>query len=114
MTRSIVTGSAVLIAALALPGLAQAQVNPGIAKIAEFGGAMHAGARACFDYGEDELRRLKQEQKSKSVAAGMSPEDFETVFEASHAKTRARLASATPAEKQKACAQLAALGGLKR
>ena len=107
--------STMLFMAAMVPSLAHAQSTPGtVDKIARFGGAMHAAAHACPDYKGGDLGRLKNEQKQQSMTAGLSAAEFETLFQAGYAEARTRLAKATPAEKTKACKQLAAIGGFRR
>lgn len=81
---------------------AQGAPNP---QFVELGGGMHALAKVCGGYTEAELTKLKSEQKAQNVAGGMSAAKFEEHFKAGYDKGVARIATATPAEKEKACAQ---------
>jgi len=83
-----------------------------VLKIAELGGAMHAAAKVCQDYSDEELRNLKQAQKSQATAAGVSSAQFEAVFQAGYDQARARLAAATPAKREESCQQLRAVVGM--
>jgi predicted secreted protein len=113
-SRQVLSAVAGMIVVAMLPSHGAAQATTTTVKMAEFGGAMQAGARACFAYNDDELRRLKQELKQQAIAAQMRAADFETVFQAGYVKARDRLAKATPAEKEKTCDQLAAIGGSRK
>lgn len=84
------------------------------AQIAELGGGMHAAARACGDYTDEQLRDMKQQQKADALAAGLPASTFETVFQAAYDKARGKLAAATPAQKAQACQQVRALADMNR
>lgn len=114
MRNSVQAGviASLLLAAQAAVPAAQAQAATGFQQSVELSGAMHAAARVCQDYSDEQLRDLKQQQKAHAVTAGMSGAQFDAVFQASYDKARTKLAQATPAQREKACAQVRALGGL--
>lgn len=93
----------------ALPSAGMAQVPDYIAKGAELAGAMHAAGRVCQDYSDEQLRDMKQQQKSHAAAAGVSDARFEAIFQVSYDTARARMAQMTPAQKEKACQDLRAV-----
>lgn len=78
-------------------------------KLVQFGGSMHALATACGQPSSN-LAQMKRDQKSRAMAAGMSSAEYERLFQSSCNNAQGRLAKATPAEKAKACAQVAAAG----
>ena len=111
MTRNVVS---LALSALAASGAtcAVAQVQPYVPQVAEMAGAMHATAKVCQDYTDEQLRDLKQQQKTHAVASGMAAQQFETIFQAGYDKARARLGRATPAERDQACKQARAIAGM--
>lgn len=91
------------IAVTLFAGAAYAQsANP---QLVEMGGSMHALANLCGGYTQAELTKLKADQKKQAEAAGMASAVFEQHFKAGFDKSTARIANATPADKDKACKQ---------
>jgi hypothetical protein len=97
---------------LAAPALVQAQQPLTLAPLVEFGGGMHAGAEACGGYTAAELQKMKEQQKAQSLKQGLSASEFEASFQKGYESGKARLASASGAERTKACEQLKALGSV--
>lgn len=105
---------AIFASSLLLTVPAAAQTPDYVPKSAQIAGAMHASARVCQDYTDEQLRDLKRQHKDAAIAAGMSDASFEAAFQASYDETRAKLARATPAERERACEQLRMLAGMTR
>lgn len=119
MSRPIITSAitgaitgAIALIALALPASAQADdvMRDNMKQIARMGGGMHALAEACQHYKAGDLARMKQEQKRESIAAGLGAAEFDTLFQAGYTDARTKLSRGTPAQKEKACAQVNAIG----
>lgn len=89
--------------AMLVAGAAGAQ--QGQPDLAGFGGGMHALAEACGGYTAAQLESSRQKQKAEAIARGSNAAQFDTAFDAGYAKSKAKLANATPAEREKACAQ---------
>lgn len=74
--------------------------------IARSAGQAHAIARVCGDYSDEQLRDMKRDHKAASAQAGLTPANFETLFQSGYAETRAKLATQTPAEKEADCRKM--------
>lgn len=90
---------------IAVPIAAQTPVDA----IARSAGQAHAVARVCWDYSDEQLRDMKREHKAVSAQAGLTPANFETLFQTGYAETRAKLAKQSPAEKDADCRKMKAI-----
>ena len=77
-----------------------------MAKIAEFVGAMHAMAKECRSYSADQLKEMKAEQQSSSLAGGLSAEEFDTIFTKGYEGTKVKSAAGDDSQKMTMCEQL--------
>lgn len=97
---------AALCLAVLIPHVATAQEKENMAKIAEFGGGMHAMAEKCGSYSADKLKEMKAGQQSSSSAGGLSAEEFDTIFTKSYENTKVKIAAGSASQKQAMCEQL--------
>lgn len=95
-----------LCSAVLMPVAAMAQEKENMAKIAEFGGAMHAMAEECGNYSADQLREMKAGQQSASTAGGLSAGEFETIFAKGYEATKAKIAAGNASQKKTMCEQM--------
>lgn len=97
-------------AATSAPAVASAASSapgaPNVPVMAEFGGGMHALAEACGGYTGAELDKMKREQREQAIQSGMSPAAFDADFAKGYEGTSTKFRSGTPAEREKACAQM--------
>lgn len=98
--------AAVLCSAVFMPVSGMAQEKENMAKIAEFGGAMHAMAEECGSYSADQLKEMKAGQKTASSAGGLSAEEFDTIFAKGYEETKAQIAAGDDSQKKTMCEQL--------
>ncbi len=77
-----------------------------MAKIAEFGGAMHAMAEECCSYSADQLKEMKAEQQSLSLTGGLSAEEFDTSSTKGYEGTKVKSAAGDDSQKKTMCEQL--------
>lgn len=89
-----------------MPVAAMAQEKENMAKIAEFGGAMHAMAEECGNYSADQLREMKAGQQSASTVGGLSAGEFETIFAKGYEATKAKIAAGNASQKKTMCEQM--------
>ncbi|MCF7223606.1 hypothetical protein [Marilutibacter chinensis] len=95
-----------VLAAAAVPLIAFAQQGgpAGMAaQMTKLGGMMHATAKACGDYSDQELAALKQQQKATHLERGLDAASFEQAFAAADAEISRRWGAMSPAERTRAC-----------
>lgn len=85
--------------------LAQAPGAMDPAKLAQFGGGMHALAHKCGGYTKVQLDTMKAQQKAEHVKRGMSAAQFDTAFEQGLRESTARYEGASAQQQQQACQQ---------
>lgn len=98
--------AAALCATVLAPSAVMAQEKENMAKIAEFGGAMHAMAEECGSYSADQLKAMKAGQQSASSAGGLSSAEFDTIFAKGYEDTKAKIAAGSASQKQTMCEQM--------
>ena len=69
---------------------------------------MQALAEHCGDYPPAELADLKKQQRELAIQSGMSGSSFDAEYSKGYNDTLAKIRQGTPAEREKACAQLEA------
>lgn len=105
--RSLTTIAAGLLIGVSAQAANLTPEQESLAKIVEFGGSMHAMAQACGDYGDEQLKKMKAEQKA---ASSTLPEaQFDALFKAGYEKTQRKIAQGTAAQKQGMCQQFQAM-----
>ncbi|KAB8162458.1 hypothetical protein FKV24_018370 [Lysobacter maris] len=95
--------------AVAVPLIAFAQQGgPGgmAAQMAEIGGMMHATAKTCGGYSEQELATMKQQQKAVHLQRGLDAASFEQAFARAETKIAQRWATMSAAQRDQACADI--------
>lgn len=91
-------------AAIPLIALAQQDGPAGMAgQMAKLGGMMHATAKACGDYSEDQLAAMKQQQKATHLERGLDAASFEQAFAEADAEIARRWATMSAAQRTQAC-----------
>lgn len=89
------------------PGAAAAQPgHPMVGPMPTLGGGMQALAELCGGSDAAELRSLKQQQRELAIQSGMSGAQFDADYDKGYNDTVARIRQGTPAEREKACAQM--------
>lgn len=76
------------------------------AQLAKLGGTMHATARVCGDYTDDELAQQKQQQKAHMTGSGMDADGFEEAFREGFSEAEAKWESVPASERQAKCDQI--------
>ena len=101
--------SALLLSSL----VAQAQSQPAHpaltnmnAQLAKLGGTMHATARVCGDYTDDELAEQKRQQKTHMTGSGMDSDSFEQAFSEGFSEAEAKWKAVPASERQAKCDQI--------
>ncbi|WP_133000107.1 hypothetical protein [Luteimonas arsenica] len=89
------------------PGAAQPG-NPMVGPMPALGGGMQALAEHCGGYSAAELADLKQQQRALAIQSGMSGANFDAEYTKGYNDALAKVRQGTPAEREKACAQLEA------
>lgn len=100
-----------ILAAAVLPLIAFAQQGgPGgmAAEMAKLGGMMHATAKACGDYSEEELATMKQQQKAVHLERGLDEAAFEQAFAEADAEIARRWQTMSAAQRTQACSEVRA------
>src|SRR5690606_1598424 len=106
--RKVHLGAAVACAfAVTFAGASFAQDIATQAKVAQFGGQMHAVAQKCGGYTQAQLDSLKAQQRA--AIAGMSASDFDAAFNDGLEQARQRIASGTPEQIAQMCKTLPSL-----
>lgn len=98
-----------VLAATVVPLIAFAQQGgPGgmAAQMAEIGGMMHATAKTCGGYSEQELAAMKQEQKAAHLQRGLDAASFEQAFARAETKIAQRWSAMSAAQRDQACADI--------
>ena len=95
-----------LCSAVLVPSAVMGQEKENMAKIAEFGGAMHAMAEECGSYSAEQLKEMKAGQQSASSAGGLSSAEFDTIFAKGYEETKAKIAAGSTRQKQTMCEQM--------
>ena len=98
--------AAALCAIVLAPSAVIAQEKENMAKIAEFGGAMHAMAEECGSYSADQLKEMKAGQQTASSAGGLSSAEFDTIFAKGYEETKAKITAGSASQKQTMCEQM--------
>lgn len=109
--QDIATGDAPEAAAPAEAQAAAGVAQPGhpmVGPMPALGGGMQALAEHCGDYPAAELADLKKQQRELAIQSGMSGSSFDAEYSKGYNDTVAKIRQGTPAEREKACAQLEA------
>ncbi|WP_417779547.1 hypothetical protein [Stutzerimonas xanthomarina] len=72
-------------------------------QLANFGGAMHATAKVCGDYSDNQLAEQKEKQRALSIQSGMKAAAFDEAFDAGEKKATAKWAAIPSSEHQAKC-----------
>ena len=80
--------------------------HPMVGPMPTLGGGMQALAELCGGSDAAELRSLKQKQRELAIQSGMSGAQFDADYDKGYNDTVARIRQGTPAEREKACAQM--------
>lgn len=91
--------------ALAAAGTARPG-HPMVGPIPALGGGMQALAEHCGDYPAAELADLKKQQRELAIQSGMSGASFDAEYNKGYNDALAKIRQGTPAEREKACAQM--------
>lgn len=73
------------------------------AQMAKLGGMMHATAKVCGGYSDQELAALKQQQKVAHLERGLDAATFEKAFGDADAEIARRWEAMSPAQRSQAC-----------
>lgn len=92
-------------AAPAAAGTAQPG-HPMVGPMPALGGGMQALAEHCGDYPAAELADLKKQQRELAIQSGMSGASFDAEYNKGYNDALAKIRQGTPAEREKACAQM--------
>lgn len=80
--------------------------HPMVGPMPALGGGMQALAEHCGDYSKAELADLKKQQRELAIQSGMSGASFDAEYSKGYNDAVARIRQGTPAEREKACAQM--------
>lgn len=107
--QCLVLAGALIFASLA----AQAQSQPAHpalenmnAQLAKLGGTMHATARVCGDFTDEQLAEQKSQQKAHMTGSGMEPESFEQAFSEGFREAETKWEAVPASERQAKCEQI--------
>lgn len=100
---------AFVLAVTAIPMIAFAQQGDPAgmaAQMAKLGGMMHATAKACGDYSEEQLAEMKQQQKAAHLESGLDAASFEKAFAEADTEIARRWATMATAQRTRACSDI--------
>ena len=80
--------------------------HPMVGPMPALGGGMQALAEHCGDYPAVELADLKKQQRELAIQSGMSGASFDAEYNKGYNDALAKIRQGTPAEREKACAQM--------
>ena len=80
--------------------------HPMVGPMPALGGGMQALAEHCGDYPAAELADLKKQQRELAIQSGMSGASFDAEYNKGYNDALAKIRQGTPAEREKACAQM--------
>jgi len=80
--------------------------HPMVGPMPALGGGMQALAEHCGDYPAAELADLKKQQRELAIQSGMSGASFDAEYSKGYNDAVAKIRQGTPAEREKACAQM--------
>ncbi len=86
-------------------------VAPVAAQMAHFGGGILALAEVCGDYSAAQLGDMKEAQRMLSGQSGMPGPAFDAAFDAGYAEGKTKMAGASAADRERACAQAGRMQG---
>ncbi|WP_019340798.1 hypothetical protein [Stutzerimonas stutzeri] len=72
-------------------------------QLANFGGSMHATAKVCGDYSDNQLAEQKEKQRAMAIQNGMKATAFDEAFDAGEKKTKSKWADIPASERQAKC-----------
>ena len=108
-TQDVATEDAPEVAAPVEAPVAAGTAQPGhpmVGPMPALGGGMQALAEHCGDYPAAELADLKKQQRELAIQSGMSGASFDAEYNKGYNDALAKIRQGTPAEREKACAQM--------